>query len=82
MISRVIACFPGGHKKVFDHPKRILGLKHNGTRPHLLQVFGDHFCDGDKREIHQYKFVIHPCHGRMTLNGEFVTPEMMKGLCE
>jgi len=75
MITKVIVTFPCGTKKYFNLPNTILhGLKVNGRRPHLLQVFTDGLIE--EKEIKQlawYTRLVHVTKGRLTVDGEFLS---------
>ncbi len=77
MIHTVIFTAPGGKivlRKIYGWQKYFVGVKIKGVRPHLVQIFGDYFDEQDKKDIFtRLRFCKHPQHGRIMINGEFVT---------
>jgi len=71
MIIKVIAVFSNGGKIIREGTGRLLkGIKLNGERPHLIQIFTD---DGTytAEDVADYHSVAHPVHGKITVDGEY-----------
>ena len=75
MITKVIASYPCGSKQYFNNNNpKLVGLKLNGVRPHLLQIFTDGLIE--EKEIKQlawYTRLVHVTKGRLTVDGEFLS---------
>ena len=73
MITKLIVTFPCGTKKYFAGGISQKGMKIANNRPHLVQVFvngppGEH----DEFILRQLKYILHPIHRMITINGEFL----------